>query len=352
VTDLAGDSDTTKNTRIVAEDLAQASGLARAGASAGHTCDRWQVQKPPTPVDFIMVMDESGSMSDNRRDIAYSADRYFKRAVAAGLDFRVGVTNVCTPTGPYKAAVGKFCSKISTDATDMGGTDRFLVPTEKAIFSSCVLNPPGYEGGAEFGLTNVEAAVKNHLPRAANRPDRIRPGAKLVVIVATDEVPNSLNSILPPDASVCGLNSTTQATLDAALKPLVSYLKGTTDPGARVDYFQVIGGVCHNNCDAMMSHGYRELADVFNGRVYDICSEKASANLDRIVDSIVTSISSHQLSGHAIAASLNLALEGKPLKRSWVQGFNYSSTTRRVGFYPAQDVKKGSSVVASYRRWQ
>ena len=62
-------------------------------------------------------------------------------------DFRMGVTNVI----PQKTQTGyaKFCSRISSNKSDSGGTDRFLLPSEQTIFASCIKNPPGYEGGSE-----------------------------------------------------------------------------------------------------------------------------------------------------------------------------------------------------------
>ena len=65
------------------------------------------------------------------------------------------------------------------------------VGAETAIFESCVRNPPGYEGGSEHGLTNALEAIKRHLPRQANAPDKIRPNANLAIIIATDELPRT-----------------------------------------------------------------------------------------------------------------------------------------------------------------
>jgi hypothetical protein len=355
VTEKVADTDLSKLNRLLSEDLAWPSGLARAGRTTEHRCDRLQATQPPTPVDFIWVMDESGSMSDNRLDVSKNAHYFFNRAVSDGLDFRMGVTNVCDPSGSYSQAVGKFCSRISTNVYDDGGTDRFILPGEQNVFVSCINNPPGYEAGLEYGLVNAEQAVKRHLPRVANRPDRIRPGAQVVLIVATDEVPQSLTGTLaglPGAQKLCALDASTQSKLDARLKPFLDLFKGTTVSGARVDHFQVIGGVCPNGCMAAISHGYKELAAALNGEVHDICEKSLAPTLDKILDDIITAGPVLKPTGRPIATSLMVAVDGISLVRGPVQGFNYVPSVNSLSFPSTAIINKGSSVVVSYQRWK
>jgi hypothetical protein len=290
-------------------------------------------------------------MDDNRQDIVNNANNFFARALASGLDFRMGVTGVCDPKGSFKAAVGKFCSKISTNTSDDGGQDRFLLPSEQAIFSSCVNNPPGYEGGSEYGLTAALEAVKKHLPRAANTPEKVRPDAKLVIITVTDEVPQELGNgtLSYSDFDKCALDPAKQAAVQGFIKPHLDTLSGVTDPEAQATY-HLIGGVCNNGCSADIAHGYRELAQQLGGEIADVCQKNLGASLQQIVDNVIGAASPVRLAHVPISASLAVMLDGAPLKRSRAGGFDYRASANSLAFINVPFVK-GSVVVASYKRW-
>ncbi len=355
VTDKAADADISKVTGLMATDLSNGSGLAEGSKATAKACFQDTVLKPPkNMVDFIWVVDESGSMNDNRANIAANAAKLFKAAKNHGLDFRMGVTNVCNPTGSYKAAVGKFCSKITKTASDMGGTDRFLLPSEQAIFASCITNPPGYEGGAEYGLVNAKAAVKNHLPRATSSPSKIRTGAQVVIIVVTDELPQSLASTIGySHVNKCTLNAGTQTKVNSALKKdYVDYFAGSVTLGADIDFFQVIGGVCNNKCNAYVAHGYKELAKAFGGTVYDVCQTDLSGSIKKIIDGINAAGSPIKLKQSPISASLAVAADGKTLTRSRWSGFDYAPGSNTIQLFGSATIKKGSKLVVSYRKWK
>jgi hypothetical protein len=301
--------------------------------------------------DIIWVMDESGSMSDNRQDIVNNATDFFSRALSSGLDFRIGVTNVCNPTGSYKEVIGRFCSRISSSQTDMGGTDRFLLPGEQAIFSSCIKNPPGYEGGSEYSLVNAMEAVKLHLPRAKGDSSRIRPDAKLVIIVATDEIANSLYSVLAGKygPSYCTLTASEQASLRSAMSPYLNLFSGVQDPEAEAIY-NLIGGVCNNTCSANINHGHALLAKQFHGQIADVCQKNLGDTLQEIIDGVIGAASPMVLDYPPISASLAVALDAVAIPRSRVKGFDYRAATNSLAFIGVK-YKLGSEVITSYKRW-
>jgi len=354
VTDKASDADLSKKTHIISQDIGGGSGLALAGKLTSSSCETHNLSKPPTAkVDFIWVIDESGSMAGERANLSKNAATFFSLAASNGLDFRMGVTNVVNPNGSYKAAVGRFCSKISTSATDMGGTDRFLGPTEQKTFAACILNPPGYEQGAEYGVVNAHAAVQNHLPRAGNKPDKLRTGAQVVIIVVTDEVPQSVNSTIgSSNFNKCTLPSTNQTNLDAKLKTYVDYFSGTKNAETKVDYFHGVAGVCSNKCSAQVAHGYKELASKFNGKIHDVCAADLTNNIKTIINQIKASASNVKLTQTPISASLRVALNGQTVKRGLLNGFNYMKATNSLVFYGTFSWPKGSSVTVTYERFK
>jgi len=353
VTDAKGDADLSKVTGIVSRDLAGATGLAVAGKTAAASCDKIAVGKGSNKVDFIWVMDESGSMNAERANIASNSNLIWTEAKKAGLDFRMAVTNVVNPTGSYKNCVGRFCTTISTNPQDTKGTDRFLLPTEQAIFAACIKNPPCYEGGAEYGLVNAKAAVSLHLPRAANQPTKIRTGAQVVIIVATDETPNSLNKHLGGQFNTCTLSTKAQSAVDAALKTdYIGYFNGATSKDAKIDYFHVFGGVCKNKCSAQVAHGYKEVAAKFKGTVFDVCQASYTTALKKMIQDIVLSGTPLKLTHKPIVASVLASVNGTKLNRSKLNGFDYSAAANSIVIYGSATPKVGTNVVISYQRWK
>jgi hypothetical protein len=350
VASRANYQDPTKLTGFIVDDLSGGTALATATDAVGDQCDVGTISSLPV-ADIIWVVDESGSMDDDRQNIVNNANNFFSRALSSGLDFRMGITGVCNPsTGA--SCIGKFCSKIATSSSDDGGVDRFLQPGEQAIFSSCINNPTCYEGGSEYGLTNMTEAIKKHLPRAASDPAKIRPEAKLVIIIATDETPQETKNagITSEAMGTCTLDPSKQAAMATFLKPQLDLITGITDPeGAAMVH--LLGGVCNNTCSAQIAHGYFELAQATGGQTGDICQKDLGNTLQVIIDTIIGAASPVKLVYVPIAASLAVALDGTEVKRGRNNGFDYRSASNSLVFINVK-YKKGSEVIASYKRWQ
>jgi hypothetical protein len=364
VADSAMAKDPTKNTGFHQDDLSNGTGLATAQDTDTVECDPFQMVGTPT-ADIIWVVDESGSMTDNRIDVAQNATDFFARAVAAGLDFRMGVTNVVEPGGSSSAAVGKFCSKQyqfdaqknlvnSADQSDLGGTDRFLASNEQTTFESCVLNPPGYEGGTEYGMLNAYEAVVKHLPRTANDPSKIRPGATLVVIIATDEWPANLLTKDPFgmfEYQKCNVSAAKkQQILNVFYKKDMDLYTGITHNSEGAAIMHVIGGVCKNTCSADIAHGYMEVSQALGGITADVCQQNLGQTLQLMIDSITGAASPAVLEFVPISASLAVAVDQTVLERSRTMGFDYSASSNSLIFFSTA-IGPQSQVVVSYRRW-
>jgi len=342
-------NDTKVPTGMHLDDLSNGTGLADPGNSDTVECDPFLLASNPV-ADIIWVVDESGSMNDNRQDVANNAKDFFSRAVKSGLDFRIAVTGVDSGTG-YGYFPGKFCSSTSTNKYDSGGTDRFLTSSEQTIFAACAKNPPGYEGGSEYGMLNAKQAVVRHLPRAANNPAKIRPGATLVIIHATDEFPNGA-SISYSYSKTCQLPSSMQSKVNGWAKQYIDFFQGK-DPqyGTQAKaIMHMIGGVCNNTCNAQIGHGYNEVVNATNGTKADVCQKNLGTSMQIIIDSITGASSPAKLQYVPISASLAVAIDKTKLKRSRLKGFDYSPATNTLIFIGVP-FPKGSQVVASYRRW-
>ena len=335
-------------TGFLLEDLANGTSVAIYQDAVENECDADVIQQLPV-ADIVWVIDESGSMSTERQDVVNNANNFFSRALASGLDFRMGVTNVCTPNGSYKKCLGKFCSVASTDQYHDGGADRFLLPTEQATFSACIKNPPCYEGGSEYSLVNARDAVKRHLPRATNDPYKIRTGATLVLIVVTDEVANSLSGV-GFSSKACPLDATTQTKLDQALQPYMNLFTGVTDPEA-VSMYHIIGNVCGGASTSQMNHGHMTLANKLGGQTASVAQKNLGNTLQLIIESIIGKASPVKLDYVPISSSLAVVMDAVEIKRSRTNGFDYRTNGNSLVFINVK-YKKGSEVIASYKRWK
>ena len=261
----------------------------------------------------------------------------------------MGVTGVVRPA--KAACLGKFCSKISTNTSDLGGTDRFLLPSEQNIFSACIKNPPCFKEFDEYSLVNAREAVNRHLPRAANDPSKIRTNATLIIIVATDEVAHTMKGLGYQDKQ-CPLDKGTRERLDLALQPYLDLFTGVSNPEAAAMY-HLIGGVCGQGrgCGAQRNYGHMTLAQKLGGQSASICQKNLGNTLQVIIDSITGQCSPIWLDAVPITPTLAVALDAVELKRSRTNGFDYRTNANSLVFINVK-YKAGSKVVTSYKRWR
>jgi hypothetical protein len=352
--------DVSRDTGIILDDLAHGTGLATAAATTDVECDVKHISALPV-ADIIWVVDESGSMADMFLPVLkQQAGDFVNRAQAAGLDFRLGVTGVCstTPYQPGTCPQGAFCSvaKPQDQMPNVGDPDRFLLPSEVNTFAACVGNPPGYEGGEEYGLVNAQKAVETHLPRTAGAQGKIRPDAKIAIIVFTDEIPQTLNPIIPPtNYNTCPLPGNIQTQVTSKVQPFIDFFQGKSNAEA-VATLHVIGGTCTStNCPGgwqpNVAFGYIDVAQALGGVSGDICQSNYGNTFQAIVDSIVTASSPLKLDHEPIAASLTVALDGQLLPRNRSTGFDYYPLTGNLSLINVT-YNKGSTVIVGYSRWQ
>ena len=346
--------DATLATGFIVDDLSNGTAVATYADTVSDECDVATITSLPV-ADIIWVVDESGSMDTIRQNVVDNAKNFFSRALDSGLDFRMGVTNVCAPD-KATCVQGKFCSVSDPDSNHDGGEDRFLLPSEQQVFGDCIKNPPGLESAWEHGLQNAEMATKRHLPREDNSPFKIRKNAKLVIIIATDEQPQSLSTILSGASETCNLVPTTLSKVEAAIKPFADLFKGVTDPEAAavvhlIGTLCTSGSACLSYSSRSITHGYQQLAQQLGGQIGDVCQKDLGSTLQAIIDSIIGAASPVRLEYVPIAASLAVAVDGKQLKRSRNNGFDYRGQENSLVFINVR-YEKGSEIVASYKRWE
>ncbi len=150
--------------------------------------------------------------------------------------------------------------------------------------------------------------------------------------------------------NTCKLPATTQTSVDAALSKYLNLYSGVTDSEA-ASMFHVIGGVCSNSCNAYVAHGYKELAQKLGGQWADVCQKNLGNTLQVIIDTIIGKASPVVLDYVPISSSLAVAMDAVEVKRSRTNGFDYRTNGNSLVFINVK-YKKGSEVIASYKRWE
>ncbi|MEZ4393714.1 MAG: hypothetical protein R3A48_21805 [Polyangiales bacterium] len=339
-------------TAIAASDIANATHVAGGSGDLGFQCQQSRATQPPPVVDFVWTVDTSGSMSSYQAQIGNAASDFFARMNAAGIDFRVSVLQAGY-NGLNLASPGY--TWISGSAT--GGA---LELCRRVTYATCPL--PGTDSLRPYPMTGSEqpaaAAVLMHdaLRRAAlaNEPNmdrRLRPNARFVAVMVTDEPgSNDFNqyfrSTSAPDTSTPWGSAYNASTLNN----IVGYFERhqiltfgivpvSTTPCTSAAVADLPRCVIERNGGAAIPIGRASTSDV-------------AAALTRIVDGIGGATSEFQLPRTPITSMIRVRVRGMEAPRSRVDGFDYDTASRSVVFYGATwRPRTGDEVVISYRTW-
>jgi hypothetical protein len=354
--------DPSRKTALVVDDLAGGSQLATYADRVANECDVGK-KAAAGKADIIWVIDESQSVTDLtaavRDGIKRAAGVFYQRAAAAGLDFRLGVTGIVSPASKHNAVRGKLCSEVLSDPDAVGGdakqVDRFLLPTEQALFEGCIQNPYGREGGAEYGLHTARVAIERHQQAGLVASGGVlRSDAKTVVIIATDEPAKTTidATFIPNSTKSCQFGSQLARDVRASVDPYISFFRAE-----KVDV-HLIGFICPSlkTCALKdqnqrgIAHGYLEVVRELGGIIGDVCQKDMGKTMQAIVDSITGAASPIKLERVPIAPSLAVAVAGKQVARSRESGFDYNASKNSIVFYGGV-AKTGDDVIVSYKRW-
>lgn len=344
--------DRNRATSLFADDMSNGTGLSVSGNGEAIECEQYYADQPAA-ADIIWIIDESGSTSGDRMRIADNAAAFFLKAVDAGLDFRMGVTDM--RRGGPGGQPGIFATRDGMATTG----DRWILPTEPTSFSDAIGDPSGIDpadSSAEFGLTQGRDSMARHLPRDSSNPAMVREDAKLVVIYVTDEKPDEVES------GTNGAGILTSGNVEptaAQLAQLITFL------ASFVADFDAENAIAHliseplpfdsTTCSsggAEHSFGYYELIQAVSGQAGSICADDLGPVLDSMIDSIIGDASPITLSKVPISASISVARDGTIVFRSRNTGWDFRSSSNSIIFFNMPfDPANPSDVVVSYRRW-
>lgn len=340
---LADFEDPDKATGFHVGDLANGTGLTHSGNGDTIECEQWKVAEVPR-ADIIWVLDESGSMDDDRANVATNATSFFQKAVLAGLDFRVGVTDM------HNGREGRFAQRAGGTSTG----DRWLLPGELALFQNNVNDPSGPDpgdGGTENGLIQGRDAVELHLPRGGGDAAKLRSDAKLVVIYVTDEHAEEVEEagIISEGGGVA--TPAQKAAITALAQPYIQVLQDN-DGIAHLIAIPESDPTCSGG-GGEIGYGYFDLVNALGGQFGSICQADLGATMDAIIDDISGSASPIVLEWVPISATIAVTRDNVYVPRSRSFGWDYRASSNSIVFYNMPfDPLSPSDIVISYRRWE
>ena len=335
--------DKNKSTGFHVADLAGGTGLAQSGNPEAFECAEFEVHEIPK-ADIVWIVDESGSTDNDRQNIAGNANNFFNQAASAGLDFRMGVTDM------DDAKLGMLANRTS----DVPYTGQWLhnTPLDQGLFSQQINDPSGpgvADGSAEHGLTAAQGFFMRHLPRDDTDPQKVRSDAKLVVVFVTDEAPDELEDTILTDGSDDIPTPAQQTEITNFMAPFIDLFQ-EHDAVAHAIAGPTAGATC--STAAERGWGYAELVTATGGQFGSICQGDLGPTIDVIIDDIIGSASPIVLQWVPISLSIALSRDGEAIPRSRSKGFDYRASSNSIIFNNMPfDPAAPAELVISYRRW-
>ncbi|MCB9558281.1 MAG: hypothetical protein H6707_19345 [Deltaproteobacteria bacterium] len=349
VSEAAGEQDASKNVRQMVRDMVSPQVLARANATTEPLCERTQrTNDARDAIDLIWLVDESASMTAHRQALAERVPLLLGLGTTFGVDFRMGVARLAASSDDPSA--GRFCSASSTLPQHEGGTDRFLAAAERQTLQACIRNPAGSGSSDSYAFLSARQAVLRHLPRRQGELSQIRPNANVVMVALSNRVPSEIERALGSDVTErCTLNAAEHQQINHVLGAEIARLAATS--GASLSRFYALAGNCSQECSATNAHGYSHLSTSIGGITLDLCGD-LEQSLQRIFFDAVSSLASVELDHTPIPQSLRVIVGDRELTRGAVNGFFYSSPSRKLRFPPNSRPSLGTDISITFRTWR
>jgi len=279
-------------------------------------------------VDILWVVDDSGSMVNERRRLVSNFNRFVQELIALRVDFQMGVISIVSNDGGRLRGMPAIITNRTVDP--------------RAVFEANTTFPDG-RSRWEQGLRMAQFALSapNTNPGGPNA-GFIRPSAALAVIVVTNEDDSSFGPTEYYARTLRGLKG-------AGNENLVS--------------FSVIGGPVPNGCIppgeanlygslAEPSYRYTEVATRTGGIVGSICDASFEQTLLRIAQALNTLKRVFPMTLVPIVSSIRVTvIDGMTtivIPKDDVRGWQYRTDTNSVVFLGTYVPPPGSTVRIEY----
>lgn len=275
-------------------------------------------------VDILWVVDDSGSMTNERRTLVGNFNRFVQELLALQVDFQMGVTSIVASDGGRLRGATKIITNLTTDP--------------RRVFE---LNTtfPSSRSRWEQGLRMTQLGLSSpNIDPGQPNAGFLRPNAALAIIVLTNEDDSSFGT------------TDHYARVFKALKG-----KGNEN----LVSFSVIGGTIPNGCVPPGETGlygstadpairYAEVATKTGGIIGSICDASFEQTLVRIAQALNTLKRVFPLTLPPIINSITVTVAGVAVRQDPVNGWQYRTDTNSVVFLGNYVPPPGSTVRLQY----
>ncbi len=315
-------------------DVTNSTAVARAPDRTNVQCDSFATVGE-NPVDFIWVIDDSGSMSQEQDAVQNAGDAMGILLGQTTLDWRIGVT--------------------STDSRDDGRLEGSDFTRDIDTFKTRLVlgtSGSGSEYGLHMGIRAIERARPCDPDGVNPDPTKLRCDATLIVVVLSDEEAESIEN-------ACGgrddFNPADCGSFDSEVADWVNRYTAQ-----EATLFAIVGGVPKCTSAYNASYGYDAVVAGIPGSMsLSICNSDQTDNVQNIVRAASGVASSYVLRYAPISATIKVAMQlaaGQPpviVPRSRSDGFDYDGTQNSLLFYGSWRPNEDNlDITASYRSFE
>ncbi len=258
-------------------------------------------------VDILWVVDDSGSMANQRRTLTDNFERFLAKLLELRVQFHIGVIS----TNFKDAGALRGATKVITNTT----------PDPRGVFLQNVTFPPQSRSRLEQGLRMLELALTEPNLSGPNQ-GFLRPNAALAVIAITDEDDGSYGEPAHYARFLRGVKGKGNENLVSFSIIGGSTPDGCYPPGEEVYY----GG------RAEPAFRYSAVASRTGGVIGSICDASFEDTLVRIAEALDTLRRVFPLSLKPDPSTLSVRVNGALVPRDVVNGWQYREETRSIAF--------------------
>lgn len=321
--------------------------------------------KPDPKVDFVWVVDNSGSMEQEQDEVANAASTFFNKLSLKHIDYRLGVIATGGVGGTDNT---RACENPTTKRGEALRNSGWITPSTSgalAAFTGTNGTSVGTDGcSAESGIYFANRSLGGNGGTATITPrSGYSWGAdyKLVYVVVSDEGDNYQcynNAAYPLDVTLTDLSATPPCyrSGNSAFTYSTSKIK---EKNAKV--YSIIGldpttgapGKCETATVAAKNAnnawtGYRDLSVATGGTVASICSAQYNDIMDTIVNSVAGD-SGYVLSKTPQSSSIAVKVNGVAVPQSSTNGWQYVSASNSIVFSGSAWPASGASIEITYK---
>lgn len=278
-------------------------------------------------VDVLFVVDNSGTLANERDRLAAEFDRFLSVLLAAEVDFHVGVTS----------------TDLSAETGDEGrlrGAPRYITrgtANPEEVFARAVRFPWTREVAHEQGLAAMAAALSPPNIDGYNQ-GFLREEAALAVIVVSDEDDQSIGPVESYVRLLAALKPPGRSA-NVSLSAVVGDRPDGCYPPGEEDVF---------GARAEPGERYLEAAAATSGLTQSICAADFGPFVGQLATTLAALRRVFPLSAPAEADSIRVRVDGVLVPRSATNGWTLRPDGRSIEFSPNRTPRPGAEIRIEY----